>query len=152
VWLGFSDQARTAVRSGRTQWPVFRVDILHGGWPVYQLDVLDGNVQREMDRAIQANLSATLVDPTGALTRGDVDDLLNPYDCEIAPHRGVRYRSVTYGAMFTPNAGFGVQPFGTSGFGGVNVSTISTSRGCRSSRRWACSASPAARSVTARTV
>jgi hypothetical protein len=128
VWLGFSDQARTAVRSGRTQWPVFRVDILHGGWPVYQLDVLDGNVQREMDRAIQANLSATLVDPTGALTRGDVDDLLNPYDCEIAPHRGVRYRSVTYGAMFTPNAGFGVQPFGTSGFGGVNVSTISTSR------------------------
>lgn len=127
MWLWTSDLAREAVRSAN-QWPVSRVDILHGGRSVYQLEVLDGGVQSQAGRAVRANLSATLVDPTGELTTGDVGDLLNPYDCEVAPWRGVEYLVKSYGELWTPNAGFGLQPFGTSGFGGVEVSTIFTTR------------------------
>jgi hypothetical protein len=128
VWLDFSDEARTAIRSGGTQWPVFRVNILHNGWPVYPLDVVDGSVKFSADGPLSANLDCSLVDPTGNLTTGDVDDLLDPYECEIAVYRGVSYREVTFGVMSAPNAGFGLQPFGTSGFGGQDVSTITTSR------------------------
>jgi hypothetical protein len=81
--------------------------------------VIDGSRQVQRPTADpRANLSATLVDPTGALTTGDVDDLLDPYECEISPWRGVSYREVTFGVMSAPNAGFGVQPFGTSGSAG----------------------------------
>jgi hypothetical protein len=128
MWLGFSQEARAALRSPTGHKPMSRVDILHGGRPVYQLAATEGNVQTESNTPVRASLSCRLVDPTGDLTEGDANDLLNAYDCEIAPHRGVKYRLKTYGRILTPNAGFGIQPFGTSGFGGYDESTVFTSR------------------------
>jgi hypothetical protein len=84
----WSDAAAAALLSSHTA--VSRVDVLHSGKPVYTLEVTDGNVNIDADRPVRRNLSCSLVDSTGTLTRGDVDDLLNPYECEIAPHRGVR--------------------------------------------------------------
>ena len=69
---------------------VTRVDIWHSGFPVYTLIPTGGSVTMDATRAVRSNLSCELTDPTGNLSRGDVDDLLNPYDCEIAPWRGVR--------------------------------------------------------------
>lgn len=108
---------------------VSKVDILHGGRPVHTLAVTGGSVTMDVARPVRSNLSCSLVDPTGQLTRGDVDDLLNPYDCEIAPHRGVRVVSsrTSVTTDYVPNAGFGLQPFGTSGFGGVEATQTITS-------------------------
>jgi hypothetical protein len=87
MWA-WSPAAQDALAGGHTA--VFRVDVLHSGKPVYVLEVVGGLVSLDADRAVRANLTCSLVDPTGKLTRGDVDDLLDPYECEIAPHRGVR--------------------------------------------------------------
>lgn len=112
--------ADAALRSG--SWTsLARVDVLNGGRPVASLSVSSGSVGAEAGRAILRNVSATLVDPTGALSVGDVDDLLNAYDCEIAPYRGVRVTSVQVATAYVPNEGFGLQPFGVSGFGGVDA-------------------------------
>jgi hypothetical protein len=48
-----------------------KLEVLHGGQPVY-------------------TLGATVIDPTGRLGGGDIDDLLSPYDCEVKPYRGVK--------------------------------------------------------------
>lgn len=84
----FSDEARALLTQSHTA--ASRVDVLHSGTPVFTLNVVSGDVTAEADRPVRRNLSCRLVDATGTLTRGDVDDLLNPYDCEIAPWRGVR--------------------------------------------------------------
>ena len=120
MW-NWSPDARAALATSHTV--ATRVDVLHGGNPVYQLEAISGQVSSDANRPVRANLSCTLVDPTGALTTGDVDDLLDPYECEIAPWRGVRYTVTDAAPVFTPNAGFGLQPFGTSGFGGADVVT-----------------------------
>jgi hypothetical protein len=113
----WSPEARAALARGH-DW-AGRVDVWHSGQPVYTLDVVGGVVSAEAGRPVLRNLSCTLVDPTGQLSRGDVDDLLDPYECEIAPWRGVRVPR----ASLVPNEGFGVQPFGASGFGGVEHAT-----------------------------
>jgi hypothetical protein len=70
------------------------VEVWHSGKPVYVLTtVTDGHVTADADRSVRRNLSCTLVDATGALTQGDVTDLLNPYDCEVAAFRGVQVGS-----------------------------------------------------------
>lgn len=103
-----------------------RMNIWHSGKPVYTLDVVGGSVNTESGRPVLRNLSASLIDPTGALSKGDVDDLLDPYECEVAPWRGLLVKTTVTGAGTTPNEGFGLQPYGTSGFGGVDtVTTLS---------------------------
>jgi hypothetical protein len=87
VWSKFSTAALTEL--GRSNTKATRVDVLQGGRAAYTLEVVSGQVTVDVDRAVRRNLSCSLVDPTGSLTEGDVDDLLNPYDCEIAPYRGV---------------------------------------------------------------
>lgn len=88
AWSPFSDEARTLLTGPHT--PVRRVEVWHGGRPVYTLDATGGSVSVDVDRPVRRNLSATLRDPTGELSKGDVTDLLNPYDAEVAVFRGVR--------------------------------------------------------------
>lgn len=87
MW-GWSPQARMALAGGHTA--LSRVDVWHAGKPVYTLAVVGGSVSIDADRPVRSNLSCRLVDPTGSLSRGAVGDLLNAYECEIAPYRGVR--------------------------------------------------------------
>ena len=88
----WSTAARDLLAGGHR--PVSRVDVWHAGRPQYTLEVTGGSVSIDADRPVRRNLSCTLVDPTGTLTVGDVDDLLNPYECEIAPYRGVMVAGV----------------------------------------------------------
>lgn len=105
-----------------------RVEVWHGGQPSgYVLEVVSGSVQIDAERPVRSNLTATLIDPTGRLSTGDVEDILDPYECEIAPYRGVRVFTTDIGYILTPNSGFGVQAFGTSGFGG-GEQTITANR------------------------
>ena len=123
MW-GWSPEARSALSGGHTA--VSRVDVWHAGKPVYTLAVVGGSVSVDADRPVRSNLSCRLVDPTGQLSRGAVGDLLNAYECEIAPYRGVRISttSTTVSEGFAANAGFGSQPFGSSGFGGVESTPL----------------------------
>ena len=89
MWTGFTDAALAELAGSHHA--VARVDIWRAGRAVHTLDVVAGSTTAEAGRAVYRNLSCTLVDPTGGLTGGDVDDLLNPYDCELAPWRGVQY-------------------------------------------------------------
>lgn len=83
-----------------------RVDVLHDGRPVASLAVADGQSRAEAGRSVLRSLAATLVDPTGReLTTGDVRDLLDPYECELAAWRGVQLMdSSTLSASYAPNA------------------------------------------------
>lgn len=65
------------------------LDVLHSGMPAARLYAVDGLVNAEGGRSVTRNLQATVVDPTGALDGHAIDDLLSPYDCEVAPYRGV---------------------------------------------------------------
>ena len=66
-----------------------RVDVLHGGRPVFTLTPTAGSVTAQAGRTVMRNLSATVADATGALSGGDITDLLSPYECELAAYRGV---------------------------------------------------------------
>jgi hypothetical protein len=66
-----------------------RIDVLHSGNPVYSLAPYSGTVNAGAGRSVARNLGCTVIDPTGRLGGGDIDDLLSPYDCEIKPYRGV---------------------------------------------------------------
>jgi len=83
----FSGAARNELGQSHTM--CARVDVLHAGHPVYSLSPTAGSVQAEAGRSVMRNLSVTLADPTGSLSGGDVEDLLSPYECELAPYRGV---------------------------------------------------------------
>lgn len=103
---GWSYDARLVLARGHTA--VSRVDVWHAGQPVYTLAAAGGGVTMDSSRAVLANLSCDLIDPTGRLSRGDVDDLLNPYDCEIAPWRGVRWTNRILGTTHEELAPLGV--------------------------------------------
>ncbi len=87
---------------GQTHTGVVRVQVLHGGQPVRELAVysvaeqvadrgrvIDCKVKSAADRPILRNLSVSLCDPDGELSRTDAGELLSPYDAEIKPWRGV---------------------------------------------------------------
>lgn len=105
----WSTAARAALAGDHTA--AVRVDILHSGAPVHSLEVTGGSVSVDATRAIRWNLQGlTCTDPTGTLTRADVDDLLrtdllDPYLCEIAPHRGV---SLSSGPELAPLGVYGL--------------------------------------------
>ncbi len=123
-------EARAALNGGHTA--ISRVDVWHSGFPVYTLAAVGGQVTMDATRAVRANLECDLVDPTGRLSRGDVDDLLNPYDCEIAPWRGVRVSSTRLFTSLSGGSGFGTQPFGVSPFGGQpGVPTLTSTTSTR---------------------
>lgn len=86
MWA-FSDTARALLRGNHTS--ATKVEVWHSGRPAYVLEVVSGSVGVDADRPVRRNLTATLIDSTGELTSGNVGDLINPYDCEIAPYRGV---------------------------------------------------------------
>lgn len=67
-----------------------KIEVLHADQPVYTLVPYSGTVNAGAGRAIMRNLGCTVIDPTGRLGGGDIDDLLSPYDCEIKPYRGVK--------------------------------------------------------------
>ncbi len=87
MW-GWSPEAWAALHGGHTA--VTRVDVWHSGRHVYTLSATGGSVKAETGSPVSRSLTATLVDPTGRLSRSDAGDLLNAYECEIAPYRGVR--------------------------------------------------------------
>lgn len=92
TWLPFSDAAR--LKMTQSHQPVSRADILHDGKPTYSLQVAAGKVSVDADRPVRRSMTATLIDPTGVLTEGDVEDLLDPYECEVALWTGVRVAGV----------------------------------------------------------
>ena len=90
MW-GWSPDAWTALHAGQGEHTaVTRVDVWHSGKHVYTLAATGGAVQAEAGSPVSRSLSGSLIDPTGQLSRGDAGDLLNAYECEIAPYRGVR--------------------------------------------------------------
>jgi len=105
VWP-WTDLAAKALMGSHTA--VSRVDIWQAGRPTgVSLVATGGLVSASTGRPVLRNLSCTLVDPTGDLSTGDVGDLLNPYECEIAPWRGVQYRDAN-GNKVTELAPLGV--------------------------------------------
>ena len=86
AWIMSQAAVRTMAQSHTM---TSRVDVLHGGRSVMSLYPLDGEVNAEANRPIMRNMSATLADPTGELSGSDVGDIMSPYDCELAPYRGV---------------------------------------------------------------
>lgn len=83
----FSGAARNQLAQSHTM--VATLEVLHGGRPVYTLAPTDGSVGAQVGRAVLRNLTATVADPTGELSGGDLTDLLSPYDCEVVAWRGV---------------------------------------------------------------
>ena len=76
-------------------------------------------------RAVMRNLSATVVDPTGRLGGGDVDDLLSPYDSEVAPYRAVKVGRTPAGAPvweWVPQGVYGLTGRSVDGDGRVQLS------------------------------
>lgn len=86
---------------------IAKVEVWRSGKPVAILIPTSGSVPVEASAPVRRSLSCTLVDPTGELTveeaeellpepptgdlvGGNVGDLLNAYECEIAVFRGVR--------------------------------------------------------------
>lgn len=66
-----------------------KIEVLRSDQPVYTLVPYSGTINTGAGRTIMRNLGATVIDPTGRLGGGDIDDLLSPYDCEVKPYRGV---------------------------------------------------------------
>ncbi len=87
-WSPAAERERTA-RGGHTV--ATKVEILHGGAWAYTLKATGGEVSTTSRSSVRASVDCALVDPTGALGRGDVGDLLNADECEIAPYRGVEH-------------------------------------------------------------
>ncbi len=115
MWL-LSAAAQLQLSQSHTA--VSKVEVLHSGRAVHTLDVVAGSVGAEAGRPVARNLSCTVVDPTGALSGADVDDLLNPYDCEVAPHRGVL---VGVTAEYAPLGVFGLTGRSVAGDGSIQL-------------------------------
>jgi len=96
-----------------------KLEVLHSGRPVHELVVTGGSVTAQVGRSVMRNASATAVDPAGQLTGGDLQDLLSPYDCEIAPWRGVRTPA---GIEWAPLGVFGLTGRRVAGDGSVELS------------------------------
>ena len=89
----WSAPAAAALKQSHTA--VARLDVWHAGKPVYTLDVVSGSVSAEAGRPVLRNMECTVIDPGGSMTGEDIEsDLLSPYDCEVAPYRGVRVGGV----------------------------------------------------------
>lgn len=88
LWTPAAERARTA-RGGHMV--AVKVDILHGGTWAHTLKAIGGEVSASSRSSVRASVGCSLVDPTGTLGKGDVGDLLNADECEIAPYRGVEY-------------------------------------------------------------
>lgn len=82
-----------AVLLGESHTAAFRAQVLHGGKPVHELSILSGSVSAAANRPVHRNMSLTLGDPDGSLSRSDAGDLLSPYDAEVKPWSGVRLPS-----------------------------------------------------------
>lgn len=82
-------QGATRQAMAQTHTAVAELVVLHNGKPVYQLVIVGGSVTTEANRSVARSLGATITDPTGVLSGGDIADLLSPYNCEVIPYRGV---------------------------------------------------------------
>lgn len=104
----------------RSHTAVSRVDVLHGGRAVRTLSVVSGAVSAESGRAVFRNLSSCrIIDPTGEFSGGDIGDILSPYDCEVAPYRGVMLPG---GAVeLAPLGVFGLTSRSVNGDGSVTI-------------------------------
>lgn len=118
MWA-WSAWARNELRQSHTI--ATKVDVLRAGRRVYTLDVIDGDVVAEANRSIMRNATMSVVDPTGEFSDGDVaDDLLSPYDCEVAPYRGV-FNVATGEAEYAPLGVFRLTGRGVTGDGSVRI-------------------------------
>jgi hypothetical protein len=95
-----------------------KLEVLHAGQVVYTLAPYSGTVNAAAGRPVMRNLGCTVIDPTGRLGGGDVDDLLSPYDCEVKPYRGVATPS---GWEWTPQGVFQLTSRNVVGDGQVQV-------------------------------
>lgn len=83
----FSGPARNELTQSHTA--ASRVDVIRGGQAVFSLAVVSGSVNTEAGRSVLSNMSSVVIDSTGQLSGSDANDLLNPYNCQVAPYRGV---------------------------------------------------------------
>jgi hypothetical protein len=95
-----------------------KLDVIQNGQTVYTLTPNDGSVSASAGRAVMRNLGCTVSDPTGALSGSEVDDLLSPYDCEVAPYRGI---VTTAGTEWVPLGIFGLTGREVTGDGQVTL-------------------------------
>lgn len=98
-----------------------KVEVLQYGRRVATLDLVDGEVTGELRRPVLWNVNCSIVDPTGELSDGDIDDLLSPYEAEIAPYRGV-VDPITGYVEYAPLGVFKLTGRDTPGDGSVSVS------------------------------
>lgn len=118
MWLP-SEAARNALTQSHTS--ATRVDVLHSGSPVASLTAISGAVTAEAGRPVFRNLtSCQIIDPTGSMSGADIDDLLSPYVCELAPYRGVQLSDGTLD--LAPLGVFGLTSRNDNGDGSVTVS------------------------------
>jgi hypothetical protein len=91
--LGTSPEFRDAVRAPHQH--VARVEVLRDGAVIRTLDVHGGSVDADRSNRILRRFEATVADPTGELTPGDMRDLLAPFGTEVRLYRGVRVAVIT---------------------------------------------------------
>ncbi len=122
MW-NLSGAARQALAQSHTM--NARLDVLHNGERVYTLVPFGGSVSTVAGRSVMRNLTATVVDPTGRLGGGDIEDLLSPYDSEVAPYRAVQSGRTAAGAPiweWVPQGVYGLTGRGVAGDGTVQLS------------------------------
>jgi hypothetical protein len=91
--LGTSPEFRDAVRAPHQH--VARVEVLRDGAVIRTLDVHGGSVDADRSNRILRRFEATVADPTGELTPGDMRDLLAPFGTEVRLYRGARIPVIT---------------------------------------------------------
>lgn len=107
LWTPEAQRARSGSHTVAT-----KLDVLIGGSRAHTLTkVISGETSTAATASVRASVSCSLVDPSGVLGRGELGDLLNADECEVAPYRGVRWEA--QGRQLVEYAPLGV--FGLTG-------------------------------------
>jgi hypothetical protein len=65
-----------------------RIDVIRDDQYIRSLDAIAGAVNMDRSAKYQRRFSATVVDPDGSLTPGEMRDLLAPFGTEVRVYRG----------------------------------------------------------------
>lgn len=114
----FPGAARNELAQSHTA--LSKVVILRAGKGVLPLTAVTGNVNTDTGRSTMRNLTATLTDPTGALSGADIDDMLNPYQAEVAAYRGV-YVPSTGQSVYAPVGVYQLTARQVTGLGSIDI-------------------------------
>lgn len=99
---------------------VSRLDVIRGGKSAYTLVVTAGSISAQANRSTLRNMTATATDPTGQLSGSDINDLLNPYSCQVAPYRGVVIPS-TGALVYAPLGVYQLTNRSVTGDGSIDI-------------------------------